>query len=96
MKAMQTPSRRFRVLLLSALGTGIAAVPLALWYLSSEGVSLTLHLVLAITLAIVLSLLLAAGLMGLVFFSAESGHDQRVADENAAHEPEVWRDSPID
>lgn len=93
---MQTPARRFRVLLLSALGTGAATVPLALWYLSSVGVALTLHFVLAITLAIMLSLLLAAGLMGLVFFSAESGHDQRVADENAAHEPDVWRDSPVD
>ena len=57
-------------------------------------VSLTPHLVLAVSLAILLSLLLAAGLMGLVFFSAESGHDRRVADENAAHEPEVWRDPP--
>jgi len=93
---MQRPARRFRVLLLSALAAGAAAVPLALWYLSSSGVSLTLHLVLAVSLAILLSLLLAAGLMGLVFFSAESGHDRRVADENAAHEPEVWRDPPPD
>ncbi|MBB4633564.1 hypothetical protein [Sphingosinicella soli] len=92
---MQNPVRRFRVLLLSAFVTGAAATPLALWYLSSQGVALTLHLVLALSLAIILSLLLAAGLMGLVFFSAASGHDQRVADENAAHEP-VWRDSPED
>lgn len=93
---MQRPARRFRVLLLSALGAGAAAVPLALWYLSSAGVSLTPHLVLAVSLAILLSLLLAAALMGLVFFSAESGHDRRVADENAAQEPEVWRDLPLD
>jgi hypothetical protein len=30
--------------------------------------------------------------MGLVFHSAASGHDQRVADEQSAFEPDSWRD----
>ncbi len=96
MKGMHGPARRFRVLLLAALAAATVLTPLALWYLAASGTVLHLHLVIALALAITLSLLLAAGLMGLVFFSAESGHDQRVADENAAHEPEAWRDSPID
>lgn len=86
------PARRFRMLLLSALAASATLTPLALWYLHASGTPLRLHLVIALTLAITLSMLLAAVLMGLVFHSAASGHDRRVSEENAAIEPDVWKD----
>lgn len=54
---------------------GIAA---SLWYLQASGVRLRFHTILAMGLGIGLSLLLAGALMGLVFFSARSGHDESV------------------
>lgn len=56
-------------------GIGIAA---GLWYLRAAGVPLRFHAVLAMGLGIGLSLILAGALMGLVFLSARSGHDETV------------------
>jgi hypothetical protein len=85
------PRRRFRVLLWSALAASALLTPLALAWLAADG-PLRLHVALSVTLGITLSLLLAAALMGLVFWSAASGHDERVAEENAGSEPDQWRD----
>lgn len=82
MTTATSPLRRFRVLLVSALAVSAVVTPAALFFLAITGTPLRLHLVLSLGLAITLSLLLAAGLMGLLFYSSASGHDQRVADEN--------------
>lgn len=57
----------------------VAAVTIggALWWVQSKGTPLRLHVVLPISLGIGLTLLLAGGLMSLLFFSARSGHDER-------------------
>lgn len=84
--------RRFKILFGCAAGLSLPLIAGALNWISAEGTPLRLHLVVAICLAIFLSLMLAAALMGLVFLSNESGHDQDAADEAARHDPDNWRD----
>ena len=63
-----------------AFRVAIAVVVIAgaLWTLHRDGVVLHPQFVIAIGLAIGVSLLLAGALMGLVFVSANSGHDDAV------------------
>jgi tetrahydromethanopterin S-methyltransferase subunit D len=76
-----TPIRRYwRLVAIMATVAAIAIVA-ALWYLQRSGTPLRLHVALATGLGVGLTLLLAGVLMGLVFFSARSGHDQAVSDE---------------
>jgi hypothetical protein len=86
------PAKRFRLLIGVALAAAVVLIPLALWYIWFMGSELRLHLIVAVSLAITFTLVLAATLMGLLFFSSESGHDQRVHDENLPTEPDVWRE----
>lgn len=72
--------RRFRRLMLWMFGFSLAVVGLALWWMRAQGVVLHLHFIIAMGLGIALSLMLAAGLMGLVFVSARSGVDDGVAE----------------
>ena len=84
--------RRFAYLFGSAAAAAALLGAGALWYIAAEGTPLRLHLVVSVLLAVTLSLLLAAGLMGLMFLSNESGHDRNAADEAAKQDPESWRD----
>ena len=70
--------RRYRRLL--ALMCAIAAVAIggALVVLHGDGVVLRPNFVVALALGIGVSLLLAGALMGLVFVSANSGHDDSI------------------
>ncbi len=74
--------RRFRrlmlLMLVLAVGTAALAVGLAL----RDGVPFHLHFVIAMGGGIVLALMLAGALMGLVFVSNRSGHDETVADND--------------
>ncbi len=66
-------------LLLVGLGAGLAG----LWIWQQLGpVSLSVHGWLAIAAGVAGSLLLGGGLMWLSFFSARSGHDERVRDHD--------------
>lgn len=56
----------------------LAAMAAAAWYLYSEGVPFRLHFVIALGGGILLSVLLGGALMGLVFLSNRSGHDESV------------------
>jgi hypothetical protein len=64
---------------LVGLMAAIAALTIAgaLYYVQASGTPLRLHTALAMSLGIGLTLLLAGALMGLLFFSARSGHDER-------------------
>jgi small-conductance mechanosensitive channel len=64
-----------RRLLWITSGTGLAASAVALAALAATGTRLTLHLAAAVTIAITVSLVLAGALMGLLFASSRSGHD---------------------
>ena len=68
----------FRRLLAVTLAVAVVAVAVALAVLQNEGVALRAPFVIALGLGIALSLVLAGALMGLIFVSARSGHDDRV------------------
>ena len=72
--------RRFRRLITFMLAIAVIAIGGALWSLRRDGVVLHWQFMLAIGLGIGVSLLLAGALMGLVFVSAASGHDESVLD----------------
>jgi len=57
----------------------IFAVAVALIYLKSAGEEMPVHMVVATIAGVGLSVLLGTGLMGLVFLSNNSGHDDAAA-----------------
>ncbi len=79
--------RRYRRLLALMLAVAVVAIAVALVVLHGEGVVLRLHFVVALALGIGVSLLLAGALMGLVFLSAASGHDDAVERTNEQGRP---------
>lgn len=58
----------------------LLAVPVALAGLYMAGGSMPLHMGIAVGLAVFFSVMLAAALMGLVFLSSGSGHDEEVSE----------------
>ena len=72
--------RRYRRLMLWMTLVATVAVLAALYYLNHTLGSLPLPIILATVAGVGLSVLLAAALMGLVFLSSGTGHDQDVAD----------------
>jgi multisubunit Na+/H+ antiporter MnhB subunit len=56
----------------------LVAVLLALIYLKSEGREVPIHMMIATIAGVGLSVLLGTALMGLVYFSNNSGHDETV------------------
>jgi hypothetical protein len=56
----------------------VGAVLLALLYLKLAGGEIRLHMVIATIAGVGFSVLLGTGLMGLVYFSSHSGHDDSV------------------
>lgn len=72
---------RYRVLMLGMSIVSIVAVILALLFLHvSLPHGLTLHMIIATTAGVGLSVMLGAALMGLVFLSSGSGHDDAIED----------------
>lgn len=74
--------RRYRRLMALMLALAVTAIATALAVLHHEGVVMHLNFVIAMGLGIGVSLLLAGALMGLVFVSANSGHDDAVERHN--------------
>jgi hypothetical protein len=72
--------RRYRRLMagmaLAALGTTV----LALWFLAERNPGASIHLFIAAGGGVFVSVMLGAALMGLVFLSAGSGHDEVISD----------------
>ncbi len=54
----------------------VVAVLLALIYLKSSGGPVPIHMIIATIAGVGFSVLLGTGLMGLVYFSNHSGHDE--------------------
>ena len=74
--------------MLIMLGITIVAVVLSIAWLIAVGAPMRLHFLIAVGLGVAFSLLLTGALMGLVFVSARSGHDE------AAHSQPPGRDLP--
>ena len=68
-------ARYKRLMRWMALGAAIA-VMLALAWLKASGSPLPIHMVIATIAGVGFSVLLGTGLMGLVYFSNNSGHDE--------------------
>lgn len=72
---------RYRRLMRGMALVSIGAVILALgWLRLSMGEALTLHMMIATAAGVGLSVMLGAALMGLVFLSSGSGHDEAIED----------------
>ena len=71
-----SPVRRFWRLMAIMAVVAVIAIAGALFWAQARGTPLRLHFALAMSLGIGLTLLLAGALMGLLFFSARSGHDE--------------------
>jgi len=72
---------RYRKLMRGMALVSIGAVILALgWLRLSMGEALTLHMMIATAAGVGLSVMLGAALMGLVFLSSGSGHDEAIED----------------
>jgi hypothetical protein len=54
------------------------AVLAALFYLWVTGTEIRVHMIIATVAGVGLSVLLGTGLMGLVYFSSHSGHDDQI------------------
>ncbi len=56
----------------------LVACLLAILYLYASGTEIRIHMIIATVAGVGLSVLLGTGLMGLVYFSSHSGHDEQV------------------
>ncbi len=79
---------RYKKLMSWMVIVAIVAVLLALIYLKSSGGPVPIHMVIATIAGVGLSVLLGTGLMGLVYFSNNSGHDDSV---HQADDADEWR-----
>ena len=72
---------RYRRLMRGMALVSLGAVVLALgWLRLSMGEALTIHMMIATAAGVGLSVMLGAALMGLVFLSSGSGHDEAIED----------------
>lgn len=70
---------RYKRLMSWMVIAAVVAVLLALIYLKSSGVPVPVHMVIATIAGVGFSVLLGTALMGLVYFSNNSGHDDAAA-----------------
>lgn len=75
-------AQRFRRLMRAALWIAAGGVALALLALVLFDVELSVALVISTIAGVGLSLLVGVGLMGLIYLSANSGHDDHAADHD--------------
>lgn len=71
--------RRYKALMSWMMLASVAAAALALLWLAQTGTEMRLHLVIATIAGVGFSVLVGTGLMGLIFFSNRSGHDDNAA-----------------
>jgi drug/metabolite transporter (DMT)-like permease len=70
---------RYKTLMSWMAIAAVGAVLLALLYLKSSGGPIPFHMAIATIAGVGLTMLLGTGLMGLVYFSSASGHDDDAA-----------------
>ena len=70
---------RFRWIMRWVIAAAVLSVAAALTYLWADGAPLNIPVVVATTAGVALTVLLGGALMGLVFMSSGSGHDEDVA-----------------
>jgi multidrug transporter EmrE-like cation transporter len=70
---------RYKRLMKWMVAVAIVVVGLSLLYLKQSGAPMPLHMVVATVAGVGLTILVGTGLMGLVFLSHRSGHDEEAA-----------------
>lgn len=70
---------RYRRIMRWVLLVSMLSVVAALFYLRADGSPLTITVLIATTAGVAFSILLAGALMGLMFLSSGTGHDEDVA-----------------
>lgn len=85
-----TAWRRYKRLMLWMACLAVVAVLLALLYLRQSGGSVPIHMLIATIAGVGFSVLLGTALMGLVYFSNNSGHD------DGAHQNTLSQDAHDD
>jgi hypothetical protein len=81
---------RYKRLMLWMSGAALIAVVLALIYVKSSGAPVPVPMLVATVAGVGFSVLLGTALMGLVYFSNNSGHDE------GAHDATAQRSEPDD
>jgi hypothetical protein len=71
---------RYKRILLGMAGLSLAVLIVALGVLYALGALVSIHFVIATILGLGLMMMLTAALMGLVFLSSGTGHDESVSD----------------
>lgn len=71
---------RFRLLMKVMAVLTVVLVAAACWFFYSQGEPLSLHFYIALALGITGAMFMTGALMGLVFLSSGSGHDESVVD----------------
>ncbi len=71
---------RYRKLMIWMAGAAIVTTGLGLWFVSIISGPISWIIILMVSLGIFVTIMLAAALMGLVFLSHGSGHDEAVDD----------------
>ena len=71
--------RRYKALMSWMAVAALVAVGLALLWLKSQGLELNIHMAIATAAGVGLSVLLGTALMGLIYFSSHSGHDEEAS-----------------
>lgn len=80
---------RYRRMMRFMMLLTVATVLLAMAVLYKQGSAATVHFYIATALGITFTMLLTGGLMGLVFLSSGTGHDESVADLDEDSEPRI-------
>lgn len=85
---------RYRRIMRWVVLVSILSVVAAILYLRADGSPLTAAALIATTAGVVFSVLLAGALMGLIFLSSGTGHDEDVAhlDKPGDEQPGDWLD----
>jgi ABC-type Fe3+-siderophore transport system permease subunit len=85
---MQEAWRRYRNLMTWMAAAAAVAVALALVYLKATGTPMPIHMVVATIAGVGFSVLLGTALMGLVYFSNHSGHDETISAKGGERDPD--------
>ncbi|MFD1789712.1 hypothetical protein ACFSC3_19330 [Sphingomonas floccifaciens] len=83
---------RFKRIMRWMSGVSIAAGAGAVWILWRSVGPLPIHMAIATFLGVTLTILMAALLMGLIFLSSGSGHDEAVERHDRGEDAAIWRD----
>jgi hypothetical protein len=78
---------RFRWIMRWVIATAMLAVVAALFYLWADGSPLTVAVIVATSAGVSLSVLLGGALMGLIFMSSGTGHDEEVGRPDPPEDP---------